>query len=75
MMCETAWGFGYTPNDIGDMTADQIMFLLCDKDVLKGKYSVESNRTTKLKPAAAMSMPLKRRDKDGNLVDATFRAN
>lgn len=38
LLCDNPWegGRGYRPNDVGDMTLDQIFFLLCDRDNLRG---------------------------------------
>ena len=37
MLCENEWngGAGYTPNEVGNMTPDQIYFRLIDKGILK----------------------------------------
>jgi hypothetical protein len=37
MLCESGWngGGGYTPEQVGDMTPDQIYFRLCEIDLLK----------------------------------------
>ncbi len=37
MLCENPWegGAGYTPEEVGRMTLDQIWFRLCDKKILK----------------------------------------
>lgn len=38
LLCDNPWegGRGYRPSDVGDMTLDQIFFLLCDRDNLRG---------------------------------------
>lgn len=37
MLAESSWegGAGYTPQQVGEMTPDQIMFRLCDKTLLR----------------------------------------
>jgi hypothetical protein len=41
MLCENPWsgGGGYTPEQVGRMTLDQIMFRLCDLDLLRARSS------------------------------------
>ena len=38
VLCDNPWegGRGYRPSDVADMTLDQIFFLLCDRDNLRG---------------------------------------
>lgn len=38
LLCDNPWegGRGYRPSDVGDMTLDQVFFLLCDRDNLRG---------------------------------------
>jgi len=31
---------GYTPEQVGRMTLDQVLFCLCDRDVLKGVKTI-----------------------------------
>lgn len=37
MLIESSWegGAGYTPQQVGEMTPDQVMFRLCDKTLLR----------------------------------------
>ena len=51
MLCESEWngGGGYTPEEVGRMTLDQIWFRLCDVKILErdgGGGSVEKVNTT-----------------------------
>lgn len=57
-LCEPGWngGAGYTPEQVGRMTLDQIWFRLIDAKVLEGK---ESERTERVDPKAVQP------DKDG----------
>jgi hypothetical protein len=38
LLCDNPWdgGRGYRPSDVGDMTLDQIFFLICDRENLRG---------------------------------------
>lgn len=38
LLCDSPWdgGRGYLPKDVGDMTLDQVFFLLCDRENLRG---------------------------------------
>ena len=38
LLCDSPWegGRGYLPKDVGNMTLDQVFFLLCDRDNLRG---------------------------------------
>lgn len=44
-------GGGYTPDEVGNMTLDQIWFRLCDADVLKKSVG---NRTEKVDSVGAL---------------------
>ena len=75
MLCECPMngGGGYTPQQVGDMTLDQIWFRVCDAEVLKmksgGVTNLSSKATTKtLKPGK--DGLFKGRDKDGNVIRA-----
>lgn len=59
-LCDNSWegGFGYTPQQVGALTLDQILMLLGDRKMLKGKTGRRSRET---KTEAAMAMA----DKDG----------
>lgn len=52
MLCENPWsgGGGYTPEQVGRMTLDQIMFRLCDLDFLRAR----SNRPVELSTHATI---------------------
>jgi hypothetical protein len=50
MLCESGFngGKGYTPEQVGKMTLDQIWFCLCDIELLKSKVG---ERTKKMEPS------------------------
>jgi len=60
MLCENPWegGGGYTPEQVGRMTLDQIWFRLCEMSILK---EGEGKRVEQLSSLAATSLA----DKDG----------
>jgi len=65
-------GRGYTPQQVGEMTVDQIMMLMADKKVLLGK------RTRSITPMVASTMAseeglIRGRDRDGNPIIGKFR--
>lgn len=77
MLCENTFngGYGYTLNQVADMTPDQICTMLCDAMMLKGK----GQRTRSVKPweiprdkggfakgRAADGTPMKARFQDGS---------
>ena len=76
MLCTNGFegGYGYTPNQVGEMTLDQIFFLLCDKDVLRG--SGKKRVVAYESMAVAGSLPVDSkgftagRDKHGNPMRA-----
>lgn len=45
--------YGYTPEQVGNMTLDQIFFLLCDKSVLRGS---ERRRTGRYDALSTLSV-------------------
>lgn len=47
ILCESPWngGCGYTPEQVGQMTLDQIMFRLCDKELLKNPLGRRTVKT------------------------------
>jgi hypothetical protein len=55
MLCESPWngGGGYTPEQVGQMTLDQIWFRLCDMEILK---RTDGQATKTMHPAAAAGM-------------------
>lgn len=61
MLAENPWngGGGYTPEQVGDMTKDQVFSLLCDLEVMKGK-TMKSTKT--------VSTGQVRRDREGRVV-------
>jgi len=67
-------GYGYSPNQVGDLTLDQIFMLLCNKDNLRSTRGrvLEQNAYQ----AAAMSDTdgmIKGRDKYGNPMTAQIK--
>jgi len=62
MLCESGWngGGGYTPEEVGKMTLDQIWFRLCDMEILKKKVG-ERTENVKALGGLAKIKP----DKDG----------
>jgi hypothetical protein len=66
LLCENPWqgGGGYTPEDVGNMTLDQIWFRLCDKGILKNKIG---DRVMKRESAGGLRTA-KARTKDGQLI-------
>ena len=72
ILCESGWngGAGYTPEQVGRMTLDQIWFRLCDADLLKKD---SSDRTSKKKPLDAVSQLPQSKDGmiKGRAVDGT----
>jgi hypothetical protein len=58
MLCESPWngGAGYTPAEVGQMTLDQILFRLCNVEMLKREVG---QRTAKVQSLAVAP------DKDG----------
>ena len=71
MLCENPWegGGGYTPQQVADMTPDQIYFRLCDKnlltDVREKKYSSETGSIVEIQDDDGL---IKGRLKDGTVV-------
>jgi len=71
MLCENPWegGAGYTPQQVADMTPDQIYFRLCDKDLLKDErkksVSTEAGGAVKFTDSDGM---MKGRLADGTVV-------
>ena len=63
MLTENSWngGAGYTPQQVGDMTPDQIMFRLCELDLLRAK---PGKRVRKLEAAGVMQWA----DADGRVA-------
>jgi hypothetical protein len=74
MLCENPMngGGGYTPEEIGLMTLDQIWFRLCDAEILKRKtgFRVENISASSMKGNIRPNKDglYKGRDKDGNLI-------
>jgi len=68
MLCENPWngGGGYTPEQVGRMTLDQIWFRLCDIEVLKRKVG---GRVEKMEAMEASSMI--KTDEDGMIRGMT----
>jgi len=62
MLCENPWngGGGYTPEQVGRMSLDQIWFRLCDIEVLKRKVG---GRSEKMESSEVISMV--KADEDG----------
>lgn len=69
ILCDNPWdgGRGYRPNDVGDMTLDQVFFLLCDRDNLRGMGKVRS------KSAGIGSLPAP--GKDGLIAGRDSKGN
>ena len=59
-LCENSWsgGYGYTPNEVGDMTLDQIYMLITDEKMLRSSSS--KSRSRSMPSVEALNM-----DKDG----------
>ncbi len=62
MLCESGWegGAGYTPQEVGQMTLDQIWFRLCDANILKRKPGGRTEKHGALQAAGML-----KQDKDG----------
>ena len=72
VLCESGWngGAGYTPEQVGRMTLDQIWFRLCDMNVLKREVG---ERTDEVSVTAAMGSlkPDRRGRVRGRAADGT----
>ena len=62
MLCENSWkgGLGYTPQEVGQMTLDQVWFCLCDVNNLKKDIGKRTQKSSALN-----SFDLVRPNKDG----------
>lgn len=62
LLCENPWegGGGYTMDEVGQMTLDQIWARLCDRDVLKKSMGNRTSEVDSLEIPAVL-----RPDKDG----------
>lgn len=71
LLCNNSWegGYQYTPNEVGDMTLDQVMLLLCDKDVLRSsKRTRVVSQQTLAAPAPGPDGLIAGRDAEGNPI-------
>ncbi len=69
MLCENPMegGFGYLPSEVGELTLDQVFFLLTDRKNLSRKPG--GSRTASVTPVAGMALR-KGRAADGTLIQA-----
>ena len=78
MLCESGWegGGGYTPEQVGRMTLDQIWFRLCDRELLKREVG---GRTEKMETLQALGSiksedgKVAGRDREGNPIRGVIR--
>jgi hypothetical protein len=73
VLCENPWdgGAGYTPQQVAEMTPDQVYFRLCDRELLKKKK--HTGRTKKMSSLQVTSMAAEKglvrgRASDGTLI-------
>jgi hypothetical protein len=66
MLCENPFegGGGYTPEQVGDMSLDQILFRLCDRNLLKKKVGQRISKRS----LDAVTGSMKARSKDGKPI-------
>lgn len=70
-LCESPWegGFGFTPNQVGDMTLDEIFMLLCDKKNLRASGKKRTRQVKSLEMALSTKGGLIRgRAEDGTPI-------
>ncbi len=60
LLCNNVYlgGYGYTPNEVGDMTLDQIYMLITDEKILRSSFS-------KVRSKSVKSVEVTSADKDG----------
>lgn len=72
-LCECAFngGFGFRPDDVGNMTLDEAFMLLCDKNVLRvGKHRILKMDAPSVSSVFSSDGTLKGRTKDGTQFTA-----
>lgn len=72
-LCDNVFegGFGFTPNEVGNMTLDQIFMLLADKRNLRsGKHRANKVQSFEAASYADKEGFIKGRDKDGKEIKA-----
>lgn len=69
VLCDNAWegGRGYTPNQVGEFTLDQVLMLLTDRKILMGKRDQGMEPLT-VAGMASKDGAIRGRDKDGNPI-------
>lgn len=77
MLCENPWegGGGYTPEQVGRMTLDQVWFRLCDRGMLKGGIGDRTEKTSSLEAASLVDEDgmIKGRAADGTPIRGKIR--
>lgn len=70
ILCENTFegGAGYTPNEVGDMTLDQVFMRLVERKALISKDRSKSISALEAVSLADDDGTIKGRDKDGNLI-------
>lgn len=80
ILCENPWegGAGYTPEQVGNMTLDEVLMRLADKKVLKAKMNRSSRKgdSVTLKEVSSLASSdgtIKGRSKDGTPIKGRIR--
>lgn len=79
LLCESGWngGAGYTPNQIGQMTLDQIWFRLCNKELLKREVGKREEKMETLVAAGSLKADedglIKGRAEDGTPIKGRIK--
>jgi len=74
MLCESGWngGGGYTPQQVSQMTLDQIWFRLCDEKILKREVGGRTEKMSGLEAIGTIKPDkdgmVRGRAKDGTLI-------
>lgn len=75
-LCDSPWegGYGYTPEEVGRMTLDQVFMLLTDSKFLRGSASRRTSKvSTNDLAATAKDGKIQGRDRDGNPIVGRIR--
>jgi len=67
ILCDSPWngGYGLSPREVSQLTLDQVCFLLCDRDILKGGDRIK-------KVSVEESIFYLRKSKDGKFLGRSY---